>query len=92
MGLIRESFTYLVPGGQALKLIKNGANITNSTNPLNLTKNIPLTIIDCCSPAPIRLAAHCFAATTYIVIAVVRPNLLTIGSAIHLANEIYEQC
>ena len=46
IGLISESFTYLFPGGRALKLIKNGVNITNSSNVLILTKNITLTVID----------------------------------------------
>ena len=29
LGLITESLTYLFPGDRALKLIKNGVNITN---------------------------------------------------------------
>jgi hypothetical protein len=44
LGLLTESFTYMFPGGRALKLIKNGVNITNSSNPLILTKNITLTM------------------------------------------------
>ena len=43
IGLIGESFTYLFPGGRALKLIKNGVNITNSSNVL--IKNKRVTII-----------------------------------------------
>ena len=38
--LITTGSTYLFPGGRALKLVKNGVNITNATNPLILTKNI----------------------------------------------------
>lgn len=49
----------MFPGGRALKLIKNSVNITNSTNPLTLTKNITLTVLDCCAPPPVRLVAHC---------------------------------
>lgn len=56
--LIAIGTTYLFSGGRALKLIKNGVNLTNSTNLLSLTKNITLTVIDCCTPLPIRLAAH----------------------------------
>jgi len=84
--LIATGTTYLFPGGRALKLIKNGVNIPNSTNPLSLTKNITLTVIDCCTPPPIRLAAHCIAAS------VVSPNPITIGSAVHLVTEIYDNC
>ena len=55
--LITAGATYLFPGGWALKLVKNGINISNSTNPLILTKNITLTVVDCCTPPPIRLVA-----------------------------------
>ena len=91
-GLISESFTYLFPGGRALKLIKNGVNITNSSNVLILTKNITLTVIDCCTPPPVRLAAHCIGAGAVVAASVASPNPVTIGSAIHLITEIYEQC
>ena len=92
LGLIGESFTYLFPGGRALKLIKNGVNITNSSNVLILTKNITLTVIDCCTPPPVRLAAHCIGAGAVVAASVASPNPVTIGSAIHLITEIYEQC
>tara|TARA_Y100000385_G_scaffold18768_1_gene18818 strand:- start:14507 stop:14788 length:282 start_codon:yes stop_codon:yes gene_type:complete len=92
IGLISESFTYLFPGGRALKLIKNGVNITNSSDVLILTKNITLTVIDCCTPPPVRLAAHCIVAGAVVAASVASSNPVTIGSAIHLITEIYEQC
>lgn len=92
LGLIANSLTYLFPGGRALKLVKNGVNITNSSNPLILTKNITLTVIDCCAPPPVRLAAQCVAAGALIAASVGSPNPVTIGSAIHLVTEIYDQC
>jgi len=92
LGLIAESLTYLFPGGRTLKLIKNGVNITNSLNPLILTKNITLTVIDYCTPPPVRLAAHCIGASAVIAASVASPNPITIGSAIHLVTEIYERC
>lgn len=46
LNLITAGVTYLFPGGRALKLVKNGINISNSTNPLILTKNITLTVVD----------------------------------------------
>ena len=92
LGLLTESLTYMFPGGRALKLIKNGVNITNSSNPLILTKNITLTVIDCCTPPPVRLAAHCIGAGAVIAASVATPNPVTIGSAIHLVTEIYDQC
>lgn len=90
LGLIAESLTYMFPGGRALKLIKGGVNVTNSSNPLILAKNITLTVVDCCSPPPVRLAAHYIGAV--IAISIANSNPATIGSAIHLVTEIYEQC
>ncbi|WP_297691732.1 hypothetical protein [uncultured Eudoraea sp.] len=90
--IIATGGIYIFPGGRALKLIKNGVNVTNSTNPLVLTKNITLTIIDCCAPPPLRLAAHCIGATAVIAASVASPNPVTIGSAVHLISEIYENC
>jgi len=67
-------------------------NITNSTNPLQITKNITLTVINCCCPPPVRLAAHCIAAGAVITASIVSPNPVTIGSSIHFITEIYENC
>ncbi len=92
LGFLSNSLTYLFPGGRALKLIKNGVGITNSTNPFTLGANITLTVIDCCTPPPVRLTAHCIAAAAVITSSVISPNPVTVGSAIHLVTEIYEQC
>lgn len=92
LNLIANGATYLFPGGRALKLVKHGVNITNSTNPLILTKNITLTVLDCCTPPPIRLAGHCLGVVAVVGASIASPNPVTIGSAIHLATEIYEQC
>lgn len=85
-----ELFTYVFPDGRALKLIKNGVNVTNSANPLQATKNITLTILDCCPPPPIRLAAHCVGALAVVTASIANPNPVTVGSVIHLGNEIYD--
>lgn len=89
---ITTGITYLFPGGRALKLAKNGVSITNSTNPVILAKNITLTVIDCCSPPPVRLAAHCVATTALIASSVLAPNPVTAGAAIHMVTEIYDNC
>ena len=67
-------------------------NITTSSNPLILTKNITLTVIDCCTPPSVRLAAHCVGTVAVLGASIVSPNPLTVGSALHLVTEIYEQC
>ena len=47
LDLITTGATYLFSGGRSVKLVKNGINISNSTNPLILTKNITITVVDC---------------------------------------------
>ena len=76
LDLIVAGATYVFLGGRALKLVKDGINVTNSTNPLILTKNITFIVVDCCTPPPVRLAAHCIAAAAGSLIAasVVSPN------------------
>ena len=90
--MLATCFSYFFPSGRLVKLVKNGVNITNSTSPLQVSKSITLTVLDCCVPPPLRLAAHCLGATTVIVASVVSPNPITIGSAIHLVSEIYDNC
>lgn len=90
--MFTDFFTYMFPGGRALKLVKNGVNITNSSNPFKLTKNVTVTIVDCCAPPPLRLAAHCIAAGALITASVVSPNPVTIGSSIHIITELYDNC
>ena len=87
LNLIAAGATYLFPGGRALKLVKNGVNVTNSTNPLILTKNITLIVVNCCTPPPVRLAAG-----SLIAASVISPNPVTIGSVIHVVTEVYENC
>jgi len=77
---------------RAVKWIKGGVNVTNPSNPLILTKNITLAVVDCCSPPAVRLAAHCIGVGAIVAAAVASPNPVTWGSAIHLLGEIYEQC
>jgi len=50
----------LFPVLRAIKLLRTSANLTNSTSPLVIAKNITLAIVDCCTPPPVRLVAHCF--------------------------------
>ena len=90
LNVIVTAVGYVFPGGRALKLVKSGINVTNSTNPLLVTKNITLVVIDCCAPPPVSLAVHCIATGSMIAASVVSPNPVTIGSAIHMVTEIYE--
>ena len=84
--------SYLFPAGRIFKLFKSGINVTKSTSPLTLGINITLTVVDCCTPPPVRIAAHCVAAGALITASVLAPNPLTVGAAIHIVTEIYENC
>lgn len=90
--LLLEGASYLFPVTRTIKLLNDGIEVTNSTNPIVLTKNISLLVIDCCMPPPVRLAAHCVAAGSLIAASVISPNPLTLGSAVHAVTEIYENC
>ena len=90
LDLIAEGAAWLFPGVQTAKLIKSGVNVTSSTRLLVFIKNITLVIVDCCTPPPVKLAAHCVAAGSLIVASVINPNSITIGSAIHVVTEIYD--
>jgi hypothetical protein len=90
--LITTGATYIFPGDGSLKLVKNGVNITNSTNLFVGTKNITVTMLDCCATPPVRLAAHYIGAVAVIAASVASPNPVTVGSAVHFISEIYENC
>lgn len=77
------------PFMRVVKLVRYGVNITKSTNPITVISNVTLTVLDCCAPPPLRLAAT-FAAST--ASAAVAPNPVSVGAAIHFANEIYDKC
>ena len=57
-----------------------------------VAKNITLTVVDCCCPPTIGLAAYCIGAGSLIAASVVSLNPITIGSSVHLISEIYENC
>lgn len=80
------------PFMRVVKLVKHGVKITNSTNPITVVGNVTLTVIDCCAPPLLRLAATCAAFVASAASATVAPNPISVGAAVHFANEIYEKC
>lgn len=80
------------PVFRMLKLTRKAVKVCNSTNPVVLAKNITLTVIDCCCPAPLRLAAQCIGLGALIVSTATTCNPFSLGAAIHLMTEIYEKC
>ena len=83
---------YLFPAARGIHLFRTGGKVVNSTSPLMIAKNVTLTVVDCCCPPTLRLAAHCIGAGAVIAASVVSPNPLTIGSSVHLLTEIYDNC
>ena len=84
--LLTKGATYIFPGGRLLKLVHDGVKISNSTSPLMVTKNITMTVLDCCAPPPVKIASNCIAATALIISSAISPNPITIGSAIHIIS------
>lgn len=82
----------IFPLMRVAKLVRQGSKITNSTNPVSVIGNITLTVIDCCCPPPIRLAATCAAFAASTASAVAAPNPIPVGAAVHFANELYDKC
>lgn len=82
----------LFPIGRAIKLVKYGSKAVNSTNPITIAANVTLTIVECCAPPPIRLAATCLAFAASAASSAVAPNPISVGATLHFATEIYEKC
>lgn len=74
------------------KLVRYGTKIINSINQIAVLENIVLTLIDCCSPIPIRLVATYIAFTASLMCSNTTPNPAIIVDTAHFANEIYEKC
>lgn len=72
--------TYLLPGDQALKVVKGAINIINSTNKFVLTKNITLIMLAYSILLPVSLVFSCAGV------------VVTLGYTIYLVTEIYESC
>ena len=90
--LIGRGISYLFPAGRTVKLVMDSINLTNSSNPLVLAKNVTMIVVDCCSSSPLQLGIHCIAVGSLVDASVINPNPLTIGSGIHIVSEIYEDC
>jgi len=62
------------------------------TNPITIAANLTLTIIECCAPPPVRLAATCVAFAASAASSAVAPNPVSVGATLHFATELYEKC
>ena len=90
--MMGEGSDYFFPGGRIVKIINITRTATNSSNPLVIAKNLTLTVADCCLPPPLRLAAHCVAASSLVTASILYPNPATIGSSVHVVAELFELC
>ena len=82
----------IFPIGRALKLVKYGSKAVNSTNPITIAANITLTIVECCAPPPVRLAATCVAFAASTASSAIAPNPISVGATLHFATELYDKC
>ena len=82
----------IFPLGRAVKVIRTGYNVTNSTNPLTIGANITLIVLECCAPPPVRLAVTCVAFAAVLTSAVMAPNPVSVGATAHFMGEIYDKC
>lgn len=87
--IITSAGQVLFSGGRVLKLLKSGVNITQSSNPLGVAKNITLTVVDCCCPPAIKVPVDCVALRISLFLPV---SPIVVGFNIHLVNQIYEEC
>ena len=72
------------PVGRIAKLAIAGANVTNSSNPVLVAKNVSLAVVNCCAPPKVRVAAKCLALTSLIASTPVSPSTATLGAIIHI--------
>ena len=84
--------SYVFPGVRSRILYKQVFNATSLTNPIMMTKNVTLVVIECCAPPPLRLMAHCASGASLLAASCMSPNPITIGSFIHVITAIYENC
>lgn len=89
LNLILAGAGYLFPASRILNLSRNGINMTSSTNPVILSKNVTLMVIDCCSFYLLKLIAYCVMASSLIGVSLLIFDLITVGLAIHVTTEIH---
>lgn len=77
---------------RGIKLIESGRNAKSLSNPVSVVLNVALTVINYGTPPFIRLVAYCTAAGSMIIVSVINPSTVTIGSNILIINEIYDLC
>ncbi len=80
----------MFPIVRAIKLVRCGSRIVNSTNPIVIIANVTLTVFECCAPPPIRLAATCAAFARSAVSSVITPNPVSVGATLHFSSQVYE--
>lgn len=82
----------IFPIGRIMKVVQCGFKAANTTNPLISAVNVTLTVVECCSPPPVRLAVVCIAAGASAISTVVSPNPYSLGATAHFMAEIYDNC
>jgi hypothetical protein len=93
--IITEIFSFsstVFPAIRTTQLFYKTGRIMNSTNPVSLATNVTLTVVECCTPPPLRLASQCLSIVTLLGASSVSPNPATIGCTVSMVSDLYFKC
>jgi len=80
------------PAVRTSQLLYKTGKLVNSSDPLLLTTNITLTVVECCCPPPLRLASQCLSIVTLVGASWAFSNPTTIGCTVSLLSGLYFKC
>lgn len=89
---LKEYVPYYGVFSRATNIYSLAKNATNSTNPVVLTTNIRLTVLECCTPPPVSLTFHCLAAIGNIRARCLGPNLTMATASLGIVGQLYKKC
>ena len=89
---LKEYVPYYGVFSRATNLYSLAKNASNSTNPVVLTTNITLTVLECCTPHSVSLTFHCLAAIGSVGATCLAPNLTIATASLGIVAELYKKC
>jgi len=76
--MVLSYLNYVFTAGRTVKLIRTAHNVTESTNLINLAKNVTITIVKCCLPSQVKLISEYVSVVALLSSVVLAPqNLYT---------------
>lgn len=84
---------FILPVTKTADLIKVASNATNSTDLAQVTANITLGLLDCCTNSrSIRIAVDCVAEGALLIASFSNPSTVTVGALFDIARRLYQKC